>query len=60
MMGENVAGAVDKLARDSIYLVGVRHHSPSLARVLPRLLDEARPDAVVLCDLPDAVSWCRP
>lgn len=59
MMGENVAGAVDKLARDSIYLVGVRHHSPSLARVLPRLLDEARPDAVVL-ELPaQAQPWCE-
>lgn len=55
----DVAGAVDKLARDSVVLVGVRHHSPSLARVLTRVLDGARPDAIVL-ELPaEAQEWCE-
>ncbi|NEA16225.1 DUF5682 family protein, partial [Streptomyces halstedii] len=33
------------------YLIGVRHHAPSLAAVVPALLDEARPD-VLLVELP--------
>lgn len=33
------------------YLVGVRHHAPSLAAALPALLDGAKPD-VVLVELP--------
>ncbi len=33
------------------YLVGVRHHAPSLAAVVPALLDEAEPD-VLLVELP--------
>ncbi|MGW3243479.1 DUF5682 family protein [Streptomyces sp. NPDC001070] len=33
------------------YLVGVRHHAPSLAAALPALLDEAEPD-VLLVELP--------
>ncbi|MFF9623706.1 DUF5682 family protein [Streptomyces griseosporeus] len=33
------------------YLVGVRHHAPSLAAAVPALLDEARPD-VLLVELP--------
>ncbi|MFI9342124.1 DUF5682 family protein [Streptomyces sp. NPDC052773] len=33
------------------YLVGVRHHAPSLAAALPALLDEAKPD-VLLVELP--------
>ncbi|MGW6138537.1 DUF5682 family protein [Streptomyces sp. NPDC055144] len=33
------------------YLIGVRHHAPSLAAVVPRLLDEAAPD-VLLVELP--------
>ncbi|WP_093778021.1 DUF5682 family protein [Streptomyces sp. yr375] len=33
------------------YLIGVRHHAPSLAAAVPALLDEARPD-VVLVELP--------
>ncbi|WP_415925011.1 vWA domain-containing protein [Streptomyces sp. AK04-3B] len=32
-------------------LIGVRHHAPSLAAAVPALLDEARPD-VVLVELP--------
>ncbi|MFE6336944.1 DUF5682 family protein [Streptomyces sp. NPDC057798] len=33
------------------YLIGVRHHAPSLAAAVPALLDAARPD-VVLVELP--------
>ncbi|MEU0128380.1 DUF5682 family protein [Streptomyces sp. NPDC006289] len=33
------------------FLIGVRHHAPSLAAVLPALLDEAAPD-VLLVELP--------
>ncbi|MFF4486423.1 DUF5682 family protein [Streptomyces sp. NPDC001544] len=33
------------------YLIGVRHHSPSLAAVVPALLDTAKPD-VLLVELP--------
>ncbi|MEV5344038.1 DUF5682 family protein, partial [Streptomyces sp. NPDC052676] len=33
------------------WLVGVRHHAPSLAAALPALLDEAKPD-VLLVELP--------
>ncbi|MBV7698348.1 DUF5682 family protein [Streptomyces sp. TRM70350] len=33
------------------FLVGVRHHAPSLAAAVPALLDEARPD-VLLVELP--------
>ncbi|WP_406206256.1 DUF5682 family protein [Kitasatospora sp. NBC_01560] len=33
------------------YLIGVRHHAPSLSAVVPALLDAARPD-VVLVELP--------
>ncbi|MGW4277143.1 DUF5682 family protein, partial [Streptomyces seoulensis] len=36
---------------DAPYLVGVRHHAPSLAAVVPALLDAARPD-VLLVELP--------
>ncbi|MFF2073989.1 DUF5682 family protein [Kitasatospora sp. NPDC058162] len=54
------AGAVraetDRLAgsgtdRPGPYLIGVRHHAPSLSAVLPALLDAARPEAV-LVELP--------
>lgn len=33
------------------YLIGVRHHAPSLAAAVPALLDEAQPD-VLLVELP--------
>lgn len=39
------------------YLIGVRHHAPSLAAAVPALLDEARPD-VLLVELPaDMQPW---
>ncbi|MFB9733592.1 DUF5682 family protein [Streptomyces thermocoprophilus] len=36
---------------DAPYLIGVRHHAPSLAAAVPALLDGARPD-VLLVELP--------
>ncbi|MFF3215737.1 DUF5682 family protein [Streptomyces sp. NPDC002886] len=39
------------------YLIGVRHHAPSLAAVLPELLDAAKPE-VLLVELPaDLQEW---
>ncbi|WP_153454398.1 DUF5682 family protein [Streptomyces smaragdinus] len=42
------------------FLIGVRHHAPSLAAAMPALLEEARPD-VLLVELPaelqDWVPW---
>ncbi|MZD03797.1 hypothetical protein GTW43_01695, partial [Streptomyces sp. SID5785] len=38
-------------APDGPYLIGVRHHAPSLAAAVPALLDVARPD-VLLVELP--------
>ncbi|NLG54548.1 MAG: hypothetical protein GX542_02690, partial [Rhodococcus sp.] len=45
--GIDVAVSVDLLAqqRDPL-LIGVRHHSPTLARVIESLLDEARPQVL--------------
>ncbi|WP_329499384.1 DUF5682 family protein [Kitasatospora herbaricolor] len=37
--------------RPGPYLIGVRHHAPSVAAVVPALLDAARPD-VLLVELP--------
>ncbi|WP_052414027.1 DUF5682 family protein [Streptomyces glaucescens] len=45
-------GALAALTAPSApYLVGVRHHAPSLAAAVPALLDEAKPD-VLLVELP--------
>ncbi|MFJ2862394.1 DUF5682 family protein [Kitasatospora sp. NPDC087314] len=49
-----VQAEVDRLAgtdRPGPYLIGVRHHAPSLSAVLPALLDAAKPE-VVLVELP--------
>lgn len=46
--GEAVAALTDPAAP---YLIGVRHHAPSLAAVVPALLDAAEPD-VLLVELP--------
>ncbi|WTW96905.1 DUF5682 family protein [Streptomycetaceae bacterium NBC_01309] len=44
-------------AADRPFLIGVRHHAPSLAAAMPALLDAARPD-VVLVELPaDLQEW---
>lgn len=39
------------------YLIGVRHHSAALARVMSRLLSEFKPDAVLVEMPPDFLSW---
>ncbi|MFJ8083009.1 DUF5682 family protein [Streptomyces sp. NPDC096205] len=41
------------------YLIGVRHHAPSLAAAVPALLDEAKPD-VLLVELPDEMQRWLP
>ncbi|MER7582469.1 DUF5682 family protein, partial [Kitasatospora sp. NPDC097691] len=51
-----VRAEADRLAasgtgRPGPYLIGVRHHAPSLSAVVPALLDAARPEAV-LVELP--------
>ncbi|NUS57450.1 MAG: hypothetical protein HOV66_21730, partial [Streptomycetaceae bacterium] len=44
-------------AADRPFLIGVRHHSPSLAAAIPALLDAARP-GVLLVELPaDLAEW---
>lgn len=49
---------LDRLVEQSApYLIGVRHHSPSLARVLPRLLDAAAPTAIAVELPPEAAPW---
>lgn len=59
-MSERMApgDAVEWLAAaDRPFLIGVRHHAPSLAAAVPALLDAARPD-VVLVELPaDLQEW---
>ncbi|MGW6397534.1 DUF5682 family protein [Streptomyces sp. NPDC055134] len=51
-MTTDASVAIDALTDpDGPYLIGVRHHAPSLAAVVPRLLDEAAPD-VLLVELP--------
>ncbi|MGW3043546.1 vWA domain-containing protein [Kitasatospora sp. NPDC001159] len=54
--GPDVRTETERLAgsgtdRPGPYLIGVRHHAPSLSAVLPALLDAARPEAV-LVELP--------
>ncbi|OII69112.1 hypothetical protein BJP39_04360 [Streptomyces sp. CC77] len=42
------------------HLIGVRHHAPSLAAAMPALLDEARPDVLLVelpADLQDWLPW---
>ncbi|MGW5634667.1 hypothetical protein, partial [Streptomyces sp. NPDC003832] len=46
---EAVAALTDPAAP---YLIGVRHHAPSLAAAVPALLEAAAPD-VVLVELPE-------
>jgi hypothetical protein len=39
------------------WLIGVRHHSAALARVLPQLLDDYQPACILLEMPPDFVDW---
>ncbi|WP_223243961.1 DUF5682 family protein, partial [Streptomyces sp. CBMA156] len=60
-----VRAEADRLAasgtgRPGPYLIGVRHHAPSLSAVVPALLDAARPEAV-LVELPaEFQPWLGP
>ncbi|WP_405636669.1 DUF5682 family protein [Streptomyces sp. NBC_00056] len=59
-MTTDAGAAVDALTDpDGPYLIGVRHHAPSLAAVVPRLLDEAAPD-VLLVELPSETQELLP
>ncbi len=50
--------ALDRLADcRSPLLIGVRHHSAALARVMPRLLNDFRPKAILLEMPPDFQQW---
>ncbi|WP_199854744.1 vWA domain-containing protein [Streptomyces dioscori] len=53
---EAVAALTDPAAP---YLIGVRHHAPSLAAAVPALLDAAGPD-VLLVELPDEMQEWLP
>ncbi|MFD3372823.1 DUF5682 family protein [Streptomyces sp. NPDC058697] len=53
---EAVAALTDPAAP---YLIGVRHHAPSLAAAVPALLDAAKPD-VLLVELPDEMQEWLP
>ncbi|MEV6698077.1 DUF5682 family protein [Streptomyces sp. NPDC051453] len=59
-MTTDAGAAVDALTDpDGPYLIGVRHHAPSLAAVVPRLLDAAAPD-VLLVELPSETQELLP
>ncbi|WP_449486728.1 vWA domain-containing protein [Streptomyces avidinii] len=53
--------AVEALTDPSApYLIGVRHHAPSLAAALPELLDAAKPEVLLVelpADLQDWLPW---
>ncbi|MGY0235245.1 DUF5682 family protein [Longispora urticae] len=50
--------AVAELAGSTVpHLIGVRHHSPALAAVLPALLDAADPDVLLLELPPELGGW---
>src|SRR5207237_9936089 len=49
----NPTEAVEALTASRVpFLIGVRHHSPVLASAIPRLLDAAAPDLILL-ELPE-------
>ncbi|WP_281431432.1 DUF5682 family protein [Kineosporia corallincola] len=45
------------MVRAQPYLIGVRHHSPALSVVIPALLDELRPQALLIEMPPQFASW---
>lgn len=49
--------AVAELVAADPYLIGVRHHSAALARVLDELLSAYAPDAIVIELPPEAADW---
>ncbi|MFE7590458.1 DUF5682 family protein [Kitasatospora sp. NPDC057512] len=57
---DRLAASGTGTGRPGPYLIGVRHHAPSLSAVVPALLDAARPD-VVLVELPaEFQPWLGP
>ncbi|MEV6523824.1 DUF5682 family protein [Longispora sp. NPDC051575] len=55
---EEPGRAVAELAGSTVpHLIGVRHHSPALAAVLPALLDAADPDVLLLELPPELGGW---
>ncbi|MCP2306561.1 VWA domain containing CoxE-like protein [Actinokineospora globicatena] len=58
--GGSAGGALDALVgHRAPYLIGVRHHSPALAAVVPALLEVAAPE-VVLVELPEEMGEWLP
>ncbi len=58
MVGEAPQDVLQQLADcRTPLLIGVRHHSAALARVMPRLLDDFRPQSILLEMPPDFQSW---
>ncbi len=50
--------ALDRLTScESPWLIGVRHHSAALARVMPQLLDACQPENLLLEMPPDFARW---
>lgn len=53
----SLPGAEALFVAGAPYLIGIRHHAPSLAAAMPALLDASRPDVVAI-ELPvDAQPW---
>ncbi|GAB3239250.1 DUF5682 family protein [Kineosporia babensis] len=49
--------AVAELVSAQPFLIGVRHHSPALAAVIPALLDALQPDALLIELPPQFADW---
>ncbi|GAB6901670.1 DUF5682 family protein [Kineosporia succinea] len=49
--------AVGEMVAAQPYLIGVRHHSPALSAVIPALLDELRPQSVLIEMPPQFERW---
>ena len=57
-MTPECADALDLLANcQKPFLIGVRHHSAALARVMPELLQQISPTSILLEMPPDFASW---
>ena len=55
-----VAQALDALAGSTApHLIGIRHHSPTLASAVPALLDAARPDLILLEIAEELQPWIQ-
>ena len=55
---ESVALALEELAGSTApHLIGIRHHSPTLASAVPAVLDAARPDVILLEMAEELQTW---